>query len=146
MTEQVLLSLAWLGGNVLDGLTTYLGIFKVPLSLRSEEFNPLFKKHIYSHFGKVMLFKIIGTVGLLIWIWSWETSSDKILSLRIISIAMGFVVLNNSYIYLSKKIRKKKVMTPGVFLVEICHLPRIIAFLVLAVIISLASYGISVSI
>ena len=60
--------------------------------------------------------------------------------LKFLSIMFGLVVLNNSYIYLSRKITKRKVVSPLERLRQFIHLPNSLSYALVMILI----FGLSI--
>lgn len=146
MISLILLSLGFVILNILDLYTTYLNLFKLPAELTDKqgEMNPVFRGSINNHFFRVVIIKTIGIILIIAYVFIVsESQSYLVFVLKVLNIMTAFVVINNAYIYLAKKITNRKVMTPGKFLTKVCHLPNTMAFLVLMGIIAVASYGLA---
>ncbi len=147
MIALVLLSIGFVILNILDSYTTYLNLFRLPASLMGKEgeMNPIFRGSVNKHFGRTVLIKTIGVILIIVYVFIFsKNQSDLVFALKAINIMIAFVVINNAYIYLAKRITNRKVMSPGKFLTKVCHLPNTVAFVLLMVIIALASYGIAI--
>lgn len=125
MTEIVWLLVAFVLLNVLDGFTTWLGIYRLPENLRAREANIVFK-NIETHFWSAMIWK-----GLLVLFgcWFFYRFAD-LFALRFLNLVFVAVVLNNSCIYLLRRLSRRKIQSPTelfVFFFRKCHLPERVA-------------------
>ena len=99
--------------NFLDGLTTYINLFKLPEGLQGKEANPLFKD-IKKNFRGAMLIKaffVMGGVWLFLELFNTAPGQGLYL-FAILDFTFGFVVLNNFYVFVRKKITKKPCTSP----------------------------------
>ena len=118
MLECLLLGGAIIMFNVLDSVTTELG-FRLPEHLRTEESNPFvkifLKDHpIYAHTVKQVA--IIAIVAFLILV-----GDMRIILMS--AVMLGLVVANNTYLWLGRKITKRKIPTPFYCACKACHIP-----------------------
>ena len=114
--------IAFLSGSAFDVLTTYCGLFLLPPKLAVTEGNPLYKD-AREHFATQMLGKMV----LSILIGLSMSSSGSLFGMRWITYIMWLVVLNNLYVFLSRKISGKRLTTPIGFIYQ--YVPMPIAFL-----------------
>lgn len=133
MTETVWLLVAFVLLNALDGFTTWLGLYRLPRELRGREANPLLKD-AETRFWSAMFRKgVLVLFGL--WLFYHFAS---LYALRVLDLVFIVVVLNNNYIYLSRKISGRRVRGPvelSTALLGGAHVPervaRILGFYVL---------------
>ena len=133
MNEIIWLLLVFVVLNVLDGYTTWLGLYHLPADLRGREANPTFKS-VENSFWPAMIKKgIFAVFGL--WLLYRLASVE---SLYVVDLVFVVVVLNNAGIYLSRRISKKRLRGPVEFSILFfrrCHLPerasRLLGFYVL---------------
>jgi hypothetical protein len=135
--------------NVLDGFTTWLGLYHLPPELRAKESNVLLRTVIEKSFLLGMFWKltlvIIGLWGLLYLI--RVSSVDLVFALIVLNGVLLIAILNNLGVYLSRLITKKKVRSPVEHmsgLLRRCRLPerlaRILSFYVLFGVITIVVY------
>ena len=110
MTEVVWLLIVFVFLNVLDGFTTWLGIYKLPEGLRGREANVLFKD-VEKHFWPAMIKK--GAI-VLFGVWLFYRFADPFV-LKVVDFVLVVVVLNNGYVYLSRRISGKRLRSPVEF-------------------------------
>lgn len=126
MTEILYLLVIFALLNVLDGYTTWLGLHKLPPELRGREKNPIFKEDAEKHFRVAMLKK---AAFVLFGIWFLYRFAN-VHAVKALDLALAVVVLNNGYIYLSRRISGKRLRGPAelfeVFLQKL-HLPERVA-------------------
>lgn len=99
--------------NILDGFTTWLGLYHLPVELRGHEANVMYKDAEHS-FWSAMIRKGMFVV-LALWVFLYLadlTHTDVLFSLYVLNLVMVFVVINNSYVYLSRRATKRVTMTP----------------------------------
>jgi len=105
--------------NVLDSVTTAIGLKQYPDKTLSGEGNPIMRflmlrsrvlAEILKH-GVVLIIVISGIV------------LNEIESLRIVSIMLGLVVINNSWIVISRGVTGRKVISPLRKLQKVLHIP-----------------------
>lgn len=93
--------------NALDGFTTWLGIYRLPEHLRGREVNVLFKD-VEKKFWPAMLKK---SVFVLFGIWLlYRLASPH--ALMVVDIVLTVAVLNNVYVYLSRRLSGKRYRSP----------------------------------
>ncbi len=100
--------------NVLDGFTTYLCLFKLPVELRAKEANPLFKKFVGGKFGTAMFIKfLVVAFGTYLFLYIFRQHPGQGISAFILlDLVVGLAVINNTYIYISRLKLKKITPTP----------------------------------
>ncbi len=107
------LLIAFLILNVLDGLTTWLGLYRLPAELRASEANAVYKdveKSFWPAMWKKSFFVIFGLFGLL---YLASISHVNIYhALYVLNGVLGIAVLNNTGIYLSRVLTRRKVVSP----------------------------------
>jgi len=134
--------------NILDGFTTWLGLYHLPVELRGREANVIYKDAEHS-FWPAMLRKGLFVI-LALWVFLYLadlTHTDVLFSLYVLNLVMVFTVINNSYVYLSRRITRRVTRTPVDVIAKLlrnCRLPkkaaRIIGFYVLLGITVYVSY------
>ena len=134
--------------NVLDGFTTWLCLYHLPVELRGREANVLYKDAEHK-FGQAMWRKGVF-VFLGFWILLYLANlleTNVVFSFYVLNVVMVFVVVNNSYVYISRRISKRRTKTPIDVIASLfrrCHLSdkaaRIIGFYVLFGLIVYVSY------
>jgi hypothetical protein len=138
--EKILLIIAFVVGNALDSYTTWLGLFKLPPELRGSEMNPLFGD-ITRRWKKSVITKAIATVMIAGAMW-FLIDMFYIIWLNIV---LGLVVLNNAFIYLTRRITKRKVWSLGKVFTIACdkaHLPKAFAYIGSMVVLGGVAFGI----
>lgn len=122
MNEMVWLLIVFVFLNILDGFTTWLGLYHLPAKLRGWEANPLFKD-VEKTFWPAMIKKgVIVLFGC--WLFFRFASSE---ALYVLNLVMIIVVLNNTCIYLLRRIGRKPYRSPVEFaslFFQRCHLPK----------------------
>lgn len=106
-----LLLFAFITLSVLDGYTTYLNLFKVPAELPGREMNPVFG-NIRKNFRGAMVIKGLVTVAVAFLL----LVSRGTFMAEVLDLALSFVVINNSYIFIIKWKWRKKVTSPLAYL------------------------------
>jgi len=129
MTKEILWSACFIVGSIMDSFTTYYNLHKVLPELKGKELNPLFAPHIEKHWTRIMTYKFIGVIGIVVFC----LFIHSLFLLVIISLMIWMTVANNSYIYLYKHIKKKQPLTIGIILVDKFHIPLVLAFLIVSV-------------
>lgn len=107
MTEVVWLLIIFVLLNVLDGYTTWLGLYKLPPELRGREANVLLKD-VEKKFWPTMLKK---GMFVLFGVWLFYRLASPY-ALKVVDLALVVVVLNNAYVYLSRKLTSKRYRSP----------------------------------
>lgn len=118
--------------NVLDSVSTKL-CFSLPKDVEGKEGNPLMAKLMENDYFIAEMVKHVGVTLLVLW---WMYSRDITL-LIMASMVLGIVVLNNFYIYVTRKILKKKIptmFTPFAFIVKKLKIPGWLEYILLIII------------
>lgn len=113
MTEVFWLLLAFVLLNVLDGYTTWLGLYALPEDLRGRESNVLFKD-VEVHYWPAMIKK---GILVLFGVWLLYRFANPY-AIKVLDLAFVIVVLNNAYVYLSRRLSGKKTRSPSEYLVS----------------------------
>ena len=113
MSEIVWLLITFVFLNVLDGFTTWLGIYNLPEGLRGREMNVLFKD-VEKKFWPAMIRK--GAL-VLFGVWLFYSFASPF-TLRVFDLVLVVVVLDNSYVYLSRRISGKRIRSPIDFSIQ----------------------------
>lgn len=118
--EIVAFALAVLVLNVMDSVTTNLGFRQYPDRELRGEANPamrwlMLKSKVVAEVLKQGF--VIGAVSLIL------VQDDALFWLRYVAVMLGLVVLNNTYVFVSRAITKRKVISPLKALEEFLHIP-----------------------
>lgn len=105
--------------NVLDSVTTELG-FRLPEHLRTKESNPFAKRWLEKSPKSAHLFKQVSVIGIVVFMIMF---GDMRIMVMVI-VLLGWVVANNSYIWIGRKITKRKIHTPFYKACKACHIPE----------------------
>ena len=100
--------------NILDAYTTWLCLFRLPTNLRAEEKNPIFKfLKIETRFFHAILFKVaLILLGVFIFLNYFNSDPGKGLTdFKVLDLVFTFVILNNLYVYLTRRLLKRKTPT-----------------------------------
>ncbi|KKM21862.1 hypothetical protein LCGC14_1631190 [marine sediment metagenome] len=137
--------------NILDGFTTWLSIYKLPPELKGEEANPLFKDVEKQFFGSMVRKAVLVFLGL--WVFLYLYNNNPIggaFVFRVLNLVLLLAVLNNLYVYVSRRVKQRKTQTPvGLMHVLLNKLrvpkkvSRILAYYLVAGILVVASYFIT---
>lgn len=135
-----LLITAFVVGNGLDALTTYLGLFKLPRNLKGTEMNPVFGDPT-KHWRKAMILKGVGTVVIACAMWYVM----ELFFIVWLDIVVGLVVLNNAFVYITRRFLKRKVMSLGKLISVGCekaHLPKFVSYVGTVGVLGAVAFGI----
>ena len=122
--------------NILDSVTTRMAFKQYPDPMLKEEGNPIMRRLILKNRTlaeavKHTLIPLVATLGII---------TDNMAALRLIGIVLGLVVLNNSWIVISRAITKRKVISPLRKLQSIIHIPdKYLYIFTIAILIGIAS-------
>jgi len=119
--------------NVLDSVSTRL-CFSLPEGLKGRESNPIMASLME---GDYLIAELVKHFGLLLMVTYWVYRQDVEVLLAVTSV-FGLVVLNNSFIYATRRIVKKKISTPfGIFskVCKICRMPNWVEYIVVIAVI-----------
>jgi len=107
MSEVTWLLVVFVFLNILDAFTTWLGLHKLPEKLKGKEANILFKD-AETHFWSAMMRK-----GVLVLFGCWLFYHlASVHPLKVLNLVFVVVVLNNSYVYLSRRMTGKRTRSP----------------------------------
>lgn len=105
--------------NMLDSVTTELG-FRLPAHLRSKESNPFMKSFLENHPVYAHTFKQIAIIGIVAFVVLFGDMRIMVM----LAVMFGLVVVNNTYIWLGRKITNRKIRTPLYNACKACHIPE----------------------
>lgn len=124
--------------NVLDSVTTALAFKQYPDKELKGEGNPLMRWLMLRNRKFAEAFKHIAMLILVVCCILFGLSQ----SIKLLVIMFGLVVLNNSFIVVSRAVTKRRVITPADKLRRILHIPEKYLYLVIVLILIFASRGI----
>jgi hypothetical protein len=119
---------AYLLGNLADVLTTYLALFRLPQDLQAEEGNPVFASNIRTRFITQMLLKMV--LAALIGLTTYHLAS--LFTLKWLTFFIWMVVLNNTWVFTTRKVTGKTVPGP-VGLLQYAGVGRTMAVIIVMV-------------
>ncbi len=125
----------------LDLLTTWLDLFKLPDDMRGQEMNPVFGD-IRTHWRHNVAWKLIATF--LIALAAWKR--NDVFPVLMINITLFLVVMNNFYIYITRRYWHRKTVTIGSFMAQLCkaaHLPKQVAYFATVLVLGGISWGLA---
>ncbi len=117
--EYILLALLGVFFNVMDSVTTHIGLNKLPESIRAEEGNPIAKWGLERH---PVLFEI-AKQGFVVGYVCYGVYARDIGVLAVIAILFGIVVANNTIPLLMLVITKRKSKSPLFKLASVLGIP-----------------------
>jgi len=148
MHEMVILGIIFLCLNGLDGFTTWLSLYHLPAELRAREANPLFKDVEKRFYGSMVRKVVLVLIGL--WIFLHLYNSNPIggtFVFRVLNLVLLLAVLNNLFVYISRRVKRRKTQTPVSLISDLLcklRLPQrvsnILAFYVLTGLLVVVSY------
>lgn len=110
--------------NIMDSVTTELAFRQYPDSTLRSEGNPLMRILMLKNRFISEVVKQIGVLSLVIWLFNLK----DINSIRFVAICFAIVVMNNSFIVISRSICKRKVISPMGKLQSMYHIPNIFIY------------------
>lgn len=124
--------------NILDSVSTRLCL-SLPQTTKGREGNPLMA---FFMDGDYLIAEIIKhlSVGILVAFWIYMENTRYLLSAAVL---FGLVVINNSYIYLTSRIFKRKlptIMTSFTMLVKRYKLPSLLEYVIVVGILMTLTY------
>jgi hypothetical protein len=119
MLASIILGVIVIILNILDSYSTYLAMHKLPDEFKAVESNPAMNKLM----SKSTLLYLIIKQGLGLCIVIFAILQNNPFALRFCCILMGLVVINNFYVYYSRKIKKKKILSPMANLFNFVKIP-----------------------
>ena len=128
-------------GNVLDSVSTYVALNKLPVNLRATESNPLMGGFFKHH--KVILATVIKhgiMLGIVVY---YAIFSPNVYPIQLCTILIWLVVLSNLYILFGRIITRKKIKSPLHKVCEFLNVPEKWHFLAIIAILLIVSFTIS---
>lgn len=125
--------------NVLDSFTTHLAFKQYPDKELRGEGNPVLRwlmlrnKWLAETVKQGVVLAVV--VALLL--------ANDIVTMRLAAILLGFVVLNNTYVIVSRAVTRRKVRSPLRLLQEAFHMPDAFTFYVGCAVIVVLAYSIN---
>lgn len=117
--------------NVLDSVSTHLCFKQYPDKELKAEANPIMRWLMRKNKALAEIFKQVGVLSVVIYL----IFSDSPETIRLLAIMLGIVVLNNTYIYVSRAITKRKVITPISKLFTFLRIPKFFSYILILFII-----------
>jgi len=113
LNELLILGVIFIVLNILDGLTTWACIYRLPEGIRAREANPLFKDVERSLVSSMIRKGFLVLIGLWVFLYMYNSrDTSSTLVFRALDLAMLFTVFNNTYVYISRRVRKRITQTP----------------------------------
>jgi len=135
MSELLIVAILVMVLNVLDSTTTYLGFKQYPDKELKGETNPFMRVLMLKSKWLAEVVKQGGVLAIVIVLFL----DNEIYSMRLVGLVLGLVVLNNAYVIISRAVMRRKVISPGRGLQELCHMSgNITYFVMMTIIICLA--------
>jgi len=132
LTNYIVWSCLAITCNILDTITTYIGLYKLPVELRATETNPImnsaFKKIKFLIPNIVKHLVVIGFV-----VWEWFIKDYTLV--QFLALVLVLVVVNNEYVLVSRVIRKKQVRSPIYNVGKVLRIPDKLMYLFIIVVI-----------
>ena len=119
MIDLILVGVVVILLNVLDSVTTELG-FRLPKHLRSKESNPFAKGWLEKSPKSAHIFKQVAVIAIVAFLIVFGDMRIMVM----LAVMLGLVVANNSYIWIGRKITKRKMHTPFHKACKACHIPE----------------------
>lgn len=124
--------------NVLDSVTTEIGLHRLPTHLRGREVNPFMERLMKKSEILAKVFKQVLILGFVAY---WVVIGEDF-GLKLFVIILSLVVLNNSYTLIGRLLTKKKIEAPVRKLQRVLNLPdRFIYPVVILIFFGLAFLG-----
>ncbi len=106
--------------NVLDSVTTRIGLYGLPVELRAKETNPFMgwvigKSHLLADIIKQVF--VLGLVALYAY---WQNLPTLIL----FAVLLSMIVVGNIYLLVARLVTKRKVNSPLFYLFRLCRIPQ----------------------
>ncbi len=118
-SEVILFAVLSVTFNVLDSITTSLCFRQYPDKELKAEGNPLMRYLMLKSSVMAAIVKHALIIGLVV----WYVAIQDIMALRIVAVALGIVVVNNSVVFVSRAVTKRKVVTPIGATRTLLHVP-----------------------
>lgn len=138
--QYILLGLLGVFFNVMDTITTEIGLHKLPDDIKVEEGNPIavwgMKKNnlIFEILKQVY---VVGVIGYYIY-------KHNIFGLIVVASLFGLVVLNNSVTLILRNKTRKRIPAPFHIMVTVLRIPKKLAFIFIVLVLFAVSIGIAV--
>lgn len=139
MSEILVIAILVMVFNVLDSATTHLGFKQYPEKDLKSEANPTMRWLMLKNKWLAEIFKQVGVLAIVVFLFL----NNEIWSMRVVGIMLGLVVLNNTYVIVSRAIMRKKVISPVKALQRFCHIPERLVYFVAVLIIIVWTYMIN---
>lgn len=136
--ELVLVALLVLVLNVLDSVSTQLCFTQYPDKELKGEGNPFMRKLMLKRQWLAEAIKHVVALGIV----AWLVLAHDLATMRLLATMLGLVVLNNTFIVVSRAITKRKVATPIARLIAFLRVPEKYGYAVAIVTIWLLAMGI----
>jgi len=130
MLKYIVLGLFVLLFNVLDSVSTHIGLHKLPEKLRASESNPLMAG-LMAHDN--LLSEIVKHLFVFLLVVYFVYSKNAFILLAL-AIVLGIVVLSNTYTIVGRIITKRKIITPFGYLLRILKIPKSLDFFIFVIV------------
>lgn len=127
--ELVLVALVVVVLNVLDSVTTLIAFRQYPDKKLEGEGNPMMRWLMLKSRILSEVVKQGGVLAILVWM----IAEKSLHSLRLASLLLGLVVLNNSFVIVSRAIAKRRVTTPFERLRMLLRVPKKFSYLLIII-------------
>lgn len=139
--QYLLLALLCVFFNVMDSVTTYIGLSKLPEQIKAEEGNPIaawaFKRKWTSILFEIGKQSFIGGLA------GYYVYGKFGYGLVFLATLFGIVVLNNTVTILMRIITKRKQKSPFFKMVDILGIPKRVQYLFVVIVIAIVSVWIA---
>ncbi len=122
--------------NVLDSVTTALAFKQYPDKALKGEGNPFMRRLML----KNRLLAEVIKQGAVLAVVIFGIVFNQVIGLRQLSILLGLVVINNSWIVISRAVTKRKVLGPSRMLQRALHIPNKYLYIVVVVVLGGLAY------
>lgn len=141
--------------NILDVVTTWMGLHHLPPELRAKEANPLFRAAEHSMLSTVVMKVVLVLIGLWVFLYLYNRqAAGGVFTFRVLDLVLFLAVINNMYVYTSRRVKRRMTQTPigiTIGMLQRLRLPskaaRVLAFLfVMVVLVTLSYFVVAVTI
>lgn len=136
LESSILLGLVLIVLNVLDSVTTEIGLNHMPLELRPEESNPWIRGMIKN--DNLLSHIIKQTFVVLVALFLIYKQNQLVLLMAVLM--FGVVVFENAWIIIIRLLAKKKYGSPLHYLFRLCRVPKRFDYYALLVLLIPSSY------
>jgi len=140
MNMLLLLAILGIMFNVLDSVSTHIGLNKLPPDIKANEGNPIMVGLMN---GDNLIAEIVKHVGVLLFVLYYLFIAKNLEQLLYVAVIFGLVVLNNIWVIVGSLVVKKKIDSPLSVVLKISKIPKSWSYLFVVIMLMVATYYLS---